>query len=249
MVSNEKIRAIADEIRSFCAENADEKLASLYARYFTEGYDAYGVTSESMRQQINKFFDAYKDELGLDGFLKLGDLLLKSGKYEEASFAICFPIPLRDEYTTETFQRLGQWLENGIRNWGHTDALCSEVLSSFLQKGVVRLDDFSSWRESPSKWKRRAVPVSMLILLKIRKNFKDLLDFIEPLMMDEDRFVQQALGWFLREAWKKQPRPVEAFLLKWKDSAPRKIYQYATERMTPENKARFRRERKARDRK
>ena len=52
------------------------------------------------------------------------------------------------------------------------------------------------------------------------------------------------VGWFLREAWRKRPGPVESFLLKWKDSAPRKIYQYATEKMTKQQKARFRRERK-----
>jgi 3-methyladenine DNA glycosylase AlkD len=59
-------------------------------------------------------------------------------------------------------------------------------------------------------------------------------------MLDQERVVQQGLGWFLREAWKRRPEVVEAFLLEWKDSAPRLIFQYATEKMTPENKARFR---------
>jgi 3-methyladenine DNA glycosylase AlkD len=245
VVANKRIQSIASEIRSFCAEHADEKVVSRYARFFTEGYDAYGITRELVEEHIKKFFEDYKGELGLDGFLKLGDVLLESGKYEEASFAICFLFPLHDHYTTETFHRLGQWLEDGIRNWGHTDVLCSEVLSRFLERGIVRLDDFSPWRQSLSKWKRRAVPVSMLALLKSRKDCGELLDFLEPLMMDEDKFVQQGLGWFLREAWKKQPKPVEAFLLKWKDSAPRRIYQYATEKMTPERKEKFRRERKA----
>ncbi|MDP2897047.1 MAG: DNA alkylation repair protein [bacterium] len=246
MAASKRIQSIASEIRAFCAEHADEKVVSRYARFFTEGYDAYGITRELMEEHIKKFFEDHKDELGLNGFLKLGDVLLESGKYEEASFAICFLFPFHGEYTTETFQRLGEWLENGIRNWGHTDILCSEVLSRFLERGLVRLDDFSRWRQSASKWKRRAVPVSMLALLKSRKGYGELLDFLEPLMMDEDKFVQQGLGWFLREAWKKQPKPVEAFLLKWKDSGPRRIFQYATEKMTPEKKEKFRRERKAR---
>ena len=80
----------------------------------------------------------------------------------------------------------------------------------------------------------------MLALLKTKKSYKKLLDFIGPLMMDEEKFVQQGLGWFLREAWREQPEPVETFLLKWKDSAPRRIYRGAMEKMAPENKARFR---------
>lgn len=249
MVSKRRIQSIASEIRAFCAKHADEKVASRYARFFTEGYDAYGVTSELIQEHIKKFRGAYEDELGLDGFLQLGDVLLQSGKYEEASFAICFLFPFHGEYTTDTFKRLGEWLESGIRNWGHTDVLCSEVLSKFLEERIVQLEDFSSWRESPSKWKRRAVPVSMLSLLKLRQDYRDLLGFLEPLMMDEDKFVRQALGWFLREAWKRQPKPVEAFLLKWKDSAPRRIYQYATEKMTPEKKEKFRRDRQSTKRK
>jgi hypothetical protein len=56
--------------------------------------------------------------------------------------------------------------------------------------------------------------------------------------------VHQGLGWFLREAWKLYPQPVENYLAVWKDSAPRLIFQYATEKMTPEQKACFRREKK-----
>ncbi len=70
-----------------------------------------------------------------------------------------------------------------------------------------------------------------------------LLAFIRPLMLDVERVVHQGLGWFLRETWKKDPVPVEAFLLEWKDQAARLIFQYATEKMTPEQKARFRKTR------
>jgi 3-methyladenine DNA glycosylase AlkD len=65
--------------------------------------------------------------------------------------------------------------------------------------------------------------------------------FIESLMMDKEREVHQGVGWFLREAWKIESALVEEFLLKYKDTAPRLIFQYATEKMTPEGKARFRR--------
>ena len=62
------------------------------------------------------------------------------------------------------------------------------------------------------------------------------------MMMDPEREVHQGLGWFLREAWKKQPEPTELFLLKWKNTAPRLIFQYATEKMTPEGKQKFRKQ-------
>ena len=65
--------------------------------------------------------------------------------------------------------------------------------------------------------------------------------FVEKLMTDPEREVHQGMGWFLREAWKINSAEVEPFLLKYKDSAPRLIIQYACEKMTAENKQRFRR--------
>jgi 3-methyladenine DNA glycosylase AlkD len=80
----------------------------------------------------------------------------------------------------------------------------------------------------------------MLGLLKAAPAIAPLLEFLRPMMMDPERVVDQGLGWFLREAWKREPKPVEAFLKEWKDRSPRLIFQYATEKMTPAGRARFR---------
>ena len=84
----------------------------------------------------------------------------------------------------------------------------------------------------------------MLELLKSTKDYASFFNFIEPLMMDSERVVHQGLGWFLREAWKLRKKQTESFLLKWKNDAARVIFQYATEKMTPEQKKRFRKEKK-----
>ena len=68
----------------------------------------------------------------------------------------------------------------------------------------------------------------------------ELLGFIDPMMGDSEKVVHQGLGWFLREAWKRDPQSVESFLMKWKDTCARLIIQYATEKMNKEEKLRFR---------
>ena len=60
-------------------------------------------------------------------------------------------------------------------------------------------------------------------------------------MVDQEREVHQGVGWFLREAWKIQHEEVEVFLLEWKERAPRLIFQYACEKMSTEEKQRFKR--------
>jgi 3-methyladenine DNA glycosylase AlkD len=81
----------------------------------------------------------------------------------------------------------------------------------------------------------------MINLVKCGRPVEPLLEFVTPLMMDEERVVHQGVGWFLREAWKRQPEPVERLLFEWKDRAARLIFQYATEKMSAQQKERFRR--------
>lgn len=234
-------QTLSKRIRTFCEDNYNCKLVQKYQRYFKEGYDAFGISQDLFTRQKEEWLVLYKNELGMDGFIDLGRKLINTGKYEEASFAITFMGAFKDEFKEDTFQELGGWLENGICNWAHTDIL-SGLLSYFLIEEIVTFDAMSDWRLSESKWKRRAVPVTMLTLLKTEKNFNPMFDFIDPIMMDSERVVHQGLGWFLRESWKKLPAPTEKFLKKWKDEAPRLIFQYATEKMDKEAKEKFKRE-------
>jgi len=234
------INELLKEIRTFYKKNADEKIVNKYARYFVEGYDAYGIDGKLSEAQRKLWFEKYKDDLGFVGFLKLGDLLVKDGKYEEIFFAIWFVGRFQKEFTSKTLDRFYKWIDAGVKNWAHSDVLSGEILSPFLVNNIVSLDAFAEWRKSKNKWHRRAVPVALIKYLKNEPPIKTLLDFIDLLMMDEEKVVRQGLGWFLREAWKKYPAPVEKFLLKWKDKCGRLIIQYATEKMQPEEKERFR---------
>lgn len=239
-----ELKDYLSEVRTFLQSNADPKIVEKYSRYFKEGYDAYGVSKEKWDKQKNEWIKEWQEVLGFDGFLRLGDNLIENGKYEECSCAIAFMKPFSELFTEDTYNHFGSWLEKGIQNWAHTDMLCGEILSPMLKNKKVKLTGMISWRESTSKWKRRAVPVSMLGLLKETEDYSQLLEFISPMMMDNERVVHQGLGWFLREAWKIKPEWVETYLMEWKDTAPRLISQYATEKMTAEKKLHFRRKKK-----
>ena len=242
MSRTDQVKALVEEIRAYCAAHADAKQAARYARYFKEGYDAWGLLGGKdplWNEKQKEWLERYRG-LSLRGFLKLGEPLFRGGKYEEGALAIRFAAQLRDEFDAKSFEGLTKWFAAGIGNWAHTDVLCGEVIGPLLAGGQVGLQAMAAWRGSKFKYQRRAVPVGMLNLLKTARDVKPLVEFLRPLMMDPERVVHQGLGWFLREAWKKQPKLVEAFLLEWKDRAPRLIFQYATEKMTPEARTRFR---------
>lgn len=239
---SELVRTLLARIRAFCEANADPKVIVKYGKYFKEGYDAYGVAFDTLGKEADAILEEHREALGFSGFLDLADALMESGKYEESCFAIHFVKGFKKGFGLDTVERIGRWFDGRVINWAISDSLCGNFLAPLLAKGVVSLETYAPWRSAADRFKRRAVPVAMLDLLKSEFDPNPLLEFIRPLMMDSERVVHQGLGWFLREIWKKRRPETERFLLEWKNSAPRLIFQYATEKMTPEEKARFRRE-------
>jgi 3-methyladenine DNA glycosylase AlkD len=240
------VQALADEVQAYCKKNADPAKADKWARYFKEGYDSWGLLDKEhplWHEKRDEWANRYSD-IGTAGFLELGNLLFVSGKYEEGSIAINLLKDHAGELNTRSVQKLGGWFKAGIRNWAHTDVLCGFVIEPLLNAGRIKPSALAKWRDSKYKYQRRAVPVSLLGLVKLGDDPAPLLEFIRPLMMDEERVVGQGLGWFLREAWKKNPKPVEKFLLEYKDDAQRVIFQYATEKMPKKDRERFRKAKK-----
>lgn len=235
----DKIDLKHKEVIEFYTKNADENIVKMLSRYFKEGLDAYGSDKDKAEAQRKKWLDEWEKDMTIEDYLDFGDKLVSTGKYEEAHCATNFIFSKKDEFSIETFERIGRWLENGIQNWANTDVLCMLVLSEFIYNDIVQPENFIDWTKSESKWKRRAIPVTFVEAIKKGYKSAPILSVIENLMEDSEEDVQKGLGTLLREIWKKQPEIAEGFLLKWKDKCGRKIIHYATEKMNKDNKAKF----------
>lgn len=232
---------IAAEVHAFCAANGDPAVVRKYARFFKEGFEAYGVTDKHPEWASRK--QGWIERLrsaGGSAWLDTATLLVENGKFEETMLGVAFAAAMPERYTARAFAKIGKWFDGSISNWAQTDVLCSQVLAVFLANGVVEVGALTAWRDSRFKYKRRAVPVALIPLLKDRA-VRPLLAEVEPLVHDSERVVHQGVGWFLREAWKRDHAPVEKLLFRYKDSAPRLMVQYATEKMTATERQRFRR--------
>lgn len=228
-------------IRSYCQENAQPDKANKWARYFSEGYDSWGLLDKE-HPIFTTQYEAWADEyaaLGLDGFIEAGCELFKSGKYEEGALSIRFVKAVRDEIGEKQLAAMEGWFDGGVRNWAHVDVMCMEILSPLIETGSLKPAALAGWRTSPHRFQHRAAVVAMLGLLKTKGGPKKMLAFIEPLMEDTEKVVHQALGWVIKEVWKIEPELAEEFLLKWKDESARLVISTACEKMTAEKKAQF----------
>jgi len=231
---------ILKEITFYGESHVNPERVQKYLRYFKEGYDAYGLDHDQVDVKVKEILSA--PGITQEIILELSLLLVKSPKYELTVIAIQLVKSYNKTWNIATYKTVEKWFSIGITNWAQTDYICGELMNLFFNKGLIGLDSIAEWRSAKNKFQRRAAVVSLIKPMKISYDFQLFFEFIDPMMMDPDREVHQGLGWFLREAWKKQAEPTEHFLMKWKDTAPRLIFQYATEKMTPEGKQRFRKE-------
>ncbi|MEI6884859.1 MAG: DNA alkylation repair protein [Bacteroidota bacterium] len=237
MISTKKIISDTD---AFCKANADPEIVKKYSKYFKEGFDAYGVGLGKINERVDEILAI--PGMTNDKTHEICVLLVSSPKYEMTSIASVLLRMIKKQWDADTVLTLEKMFGAGINNWAHTDWICGELIPEMFKKKLMNMNTLKPWRKASNKFQRRAAVVGLIKPMKKSTDFKPYFDFIDPMMADGERVVHQGLGWFLREAWKKQPEPVEKFLLKWKDTAARLIFQYACEKMTTEQKLRFRKE-------
>lgn len=231
---------LIQEIRLYCTANADAERVKKSQNFFREEFVGYGLTAPQVHEKVKELLQQGRFDLAT--VIEAMPEFMESRQYEEISFGLLLMNGLWKQFTPETFITIGNWFSNSIQNWAHADTLGMFILPRFLDKKILEMDDFIPWLNSPFKFQRRCVPVTLIKHMKKTREVMPSVLFVEKLMADPEREVHQGMGWLLREAWKISPAEVEIFLLKYKDTAPRLIIQYACEKMTPENKLRFRRE-------
>ncbi len=228
------------EIISYCEANYNQANVEKYSRYFRGSYDAWGLSQPQVNDKVKEL--SKNKEISLEVIFDASELLFNSGKYEEISFVLLL-INARDKhYTIETLEKIEKLFEIGIYNWAHADTLGMMVLPKFVKNNIVDYSYFNNWIFSTFKFQRRSAAVTIIKNIKTIDNIEKLFAIIEPLMIDTEREVHQGAGWFLKKAWEKYPAETEIFLMKYKNTSPRLIFQIACEKMEKNYRLKFRKE-------
>ena len=140
---------------------------------------------------------------------------------------------------------LKTWI-NRVDNWEHADALCALYSIFFERYPRLVQPTLKEWNQSSNAWERRASIVSMIYYAstkRIAPTFRTVISLIEPLIGDQDRYVQKAIGWQLRELHKLYPAQTLSLLLQHARELSPTSFSYATERLTQKEKERIKKKR------
>lgn len=225
----------SDIHRSLKEVSIPEK-AAFFPRFFKSGKGEYGegdfflgVTVPDQRTISKHYFkDADKSTI---------EKLINS-KWHEERLTGLFILTLKyksDKKTGNEQQWVDLYLSNlkGVNNWDLVDSSAPVILGDWLEKRDRKiLYDFA---KSQDLWKNRIALITCLYFIK-KGDLSDLLKLSKILLSHKHDLIHKAIGWMLREGWKKDPDAVEKFMKKNLKQLPRTTLRYAIEKMSPEER-------------
>jgi len=107
--------------------------------------------------------------------------------------------------------RLGTRWVDGASGWALSDTLASGPLASAVAARPERFRELLRWTRSENLWRRRASTYALRAWVRAGELDRPF-DLLERLLDDPERWVQRAVGTWLRECWKKDRARTERFL-------------------------------------
>ena len=209
---------------------------------YGEGDIFLGVSSPDMRRVSRKYQDLPFAEL---------QTLIASPIHEERSCALSILVQ-RYEKGGERANRapranpeprktiLDFYLHNMqyINNWDLVDCSAHKILGRAIHEGLQEVEILDRLAVSDILWERRIAIIATMYFIH-KGQLEHTFRLAEKLLADREDLMHKAVGWMLREAWKKDPAAVETFLIKHYPQIPRTALRYAIEKMEETKRQRF----------
>jgi 3-methyladenine DNA glycosylase AlkD len=242
--------ATAASVEAALAEHASADRAADTARFFKTGPGQYGegdrfigVTVPATRAVVADFVSLPWPEI---------ERLLASDIHEHRLAALLilvrrFQIASRprtrdeEERVALHLAYLGAVREGQVNNWDLVDASAEYLVGEFLRE-AGRGDDalLDELAASASLWERRVAVLATFAFIKAGDG-GPILQLAPRLLDDREDLMHKAVGWMLRELGKRVGLgALVEFLDEYAPRMPRTMLSYATEHLSPDERAAYR---------
>jgi len=193
-----------------------------------------GISNPDVRRVAKKYHDIDTEQL---------QKLITSQYNEERLFSLivlverfkCKKIGKRDEEKIYNFY-VGNL--KYVNNWNLVDLSASYILGEYITNHQLQQKILSTLVVSDFHWHRRVCILSTWAFSK-RGNFTHTLIYAKQLLCDDDDLMHRAVGWMLREVWKRDKNICEKFLQDNYHQLSRTTLRCAIERMPEKRRKKF----------
>lgn len=209
-------------------------------RFFTTDGNPYAMDNKCLGVRMGTVFALAKKHAGMS--LDEVERLLESPYYEVRMGAVSImDFQARDKKTSESRRKelfkLYLRKHDRINNWDLVDRAAPYVVGSYLvdkpRKILYRL------ARSRSLWERRTAIVATGYFVLKHREVDDTFALAEILVNDKEELIQKAVGSWIREAGKKDPKKLLAFLDRHATRMPRTMLRYAVEKLDSKQRERY----------
>lgn len=225
---------IAKEVVNALKLVATEERRKVNDWFFKTGKGEYGygdiflgVNMPDLRRIAKKF----SQEISLQELTEL----IRSPIHE---VRLCALIILVNKYKKEGSDKIYQYYLkhlNSVNNWDLVDTSAPHIVGDYLYNNPEKSNILLEFSHSKNLWVRRISIVSTFAF--IRKNeFNKTLEIAKLLLNDDHDLIHKAVGWMLREIYKRDEHLIKRFLRQNYAQIPRTTLRYAIERMDKEER-------------
>lgn len=203
---------------------------------YGEGDVFIGISNPDLRKICKKYPALSLEEL---------QVLLNNPIHEYRLGALIILVSQMKKAKDETQKRIYDfYIENipNINNWDLVDTSARDIVGYYLfDKDRHILIDMA---RSGHIWTQRIAIIASCYFIN-KNQFEDTFRIAEILLSHKHDLIHKAVGWMLREIWKKEvtggneAKQVEAFLTKNISRIPRTALRYSIEKMTEEQRKYF----------
>lgn len=192
---------------------------------YGEGDKFMGVSNPDARKVVGKFAHL--------GFADIGQAL-NSPIHEVRAVGVLILVKQYEGASDEKVKQkvLNFYLKNlkRVNNWDLVDLSASRILGMAVYKGLASKNVLDELAVSKNMWYRRVAIIATMASIKYGV-YGPTLRIAKKLLADKEDIMHKAVGWALREVWKRDAKTCEEFLIKNYKNLPRTTLRYAIERM------------------
>ena len=151
---------------------------------------------------------------------------------------LCALIILVNKYNKQKPDRIYQYYLkhlNSVNNWDLVDTSAPHIVGDYLYNNPEKSKILFKFSHSDNLWIRRISIVSTFAFIK-NNEFNTTLEITKLLLNDDHDLIHKAVGWMLREIYKRDERLIKRFLRQNYAQIPRTTLRYAIERMDKEER-------------
>jgi 3-methyladenine DNA glycosylase AlkD len=201
-----------------------------------------GIRFPALRRRVKEGFSFY--DLSEGEVLAIWDRLWRTSPYGDVLFAALeYYAPIVRKWVSPALWPVVRHWHQRVDNWCHCDGL-SSLYSWILASGRAAVyPQLEAWNRTENEWLRRISIVSLIHYSGKNAVFMPpdrVFPLVTTCLADEREYVQNAVGWVLRELGRAYPSEVRAYLEEHVATISAVAFRRAIERCRPDAKAELR---------